>query len=146
MPRADSTATTSELERLGSALTEALSGHPVVRFAVIYGSAAGGRLRPDSDIDLGVAGTRPLTLDERLDLAMHLGSIVGRDVDVVDLTAASGLILKEVLAGHAPILNREPELYAGLMKRMWFEEADWGPLRRRAARVSVRQWAGEGQP
>lgn len=63
------------------ALRGALAGRADVRLALVFGSAARGTAREDSDIDLAVDAPG---LD-LLVLARDLSLAVGREVDVVDL-------------------------------------------------------------
>jgi predicted nucleotidyltransferase len=51
--------------------------------AYLFGSAARGQERPNSDIDLLVKFDRPIKLVEQLDLMVRLSRLAGRDVDVV---------------------------------------------------------------
>lgn len=62
----------------------------------LFGSAANGMERPDSDLDLGVVATeghipRPLLLETRL----ALEALLNRDVDLVDLAKAPASLARE---------------------------------------------------
>ncbi|MCK5914879.1 MAG: nucleotidyltransferase domain-containing protein [Deltaproteobacteria bacterium] len=54
--------------------------------------------RPDSDIDLAVLAGSPLDTVVCLNLAQQLASIVGRDVDLVDLSKASSVLRMQIVA------------------------------------------------
>lgn len=54
-----------------------------VRSLALFGSAARGDQRPDSDVDLVVEFEGPATFDGYLDLALYLESLLGRPVDLL---------------------------------------------------------------
>jgi predicted nucleotidyltransferase len=105
---------------------------------VLYGSAAQGRLTQDSDVDLAVAGLTPLSLDRRLEIAAALSLALDREVDLVDLNAADGLLLCEALPGRL-VFSKDVELYAALMRRMWYFREDMLPLVHRSMDARVRR-------
>ena len=53
-------------------LKEALAGFPEIEPAILYGSFAQGRERPDSDLDLAVAPDSRLTIDRDTLIDMSL--------------------------------------------------------------------------
>jgi predicted nucleotidyltransferase len=77
---------------LVATLRAALHDHKDVRLAILFGSQARERQRPDSDVDLAVAG--PV---DRLRLAAELSLALDRDVDVVNLRDAGYPLLKALL-------------------------------------------------
>ncbi|MEK7691324.1 MAG: nucleotidyltransferase domain-containing protein [Bdellovibrionota bacterium] len=102
-----------------------------LQLAIVYGSFGANRENPSSDLDLAVAFAKPLSVEERVDLAAQVAQAVGREVDLVDLKAAHGLILEEVLTKGQMVIKRDSRLHAELIKRMWLEKADFGLLRSR---------------
>ena len=91
------------------ALTEALRRCQSVEAAYLHGSAAAGRLRDDSDVDIAVLPRRPagMAAAERLGLAGELATIVGRPVDLGLLSTANVVYAKEVIAAGHPIFERD---------------------------------------
>lgn len=91
-----------------------------LRPAVIYlfGSAAAGRRRPDSDVDLAFLPREPVALERVLTVQAELAEALGMDVDLIDLSRATAVLRKEVLAGGRVIYEAEPlrraefEMYA----------------------------------
>jgi predicted nucleotidyltransferase len=108
-----------------SKLHRALRTEPNVRLAVLYGSAARGDDREDSDADVLVsfAEDRP---DARVGLCVRLERALGRDVDVarlngVDRTAP--LLLQQALDEGRVVLDRDDE---------------WPPLQARRPEIARR--------
>jgi len=53
-------------------------------------------------------------------------------VDLVDLSAASGTLLRQILCNGRVLVQRRPEAMAGLLRNMIYHEADMMPYVRRA--------------
>lgn len=69
------------------------------RFALLFGSAAAGRLTPTSDLDVAVLYAEPLPVSELARLSGEVERHTGRSSDVVDLLRA-GPILKMQVVRH----------------------------------------------
>lgn len=98
-----------------------------VRSRILYGSAASGRLRPDSDIDLAIAADElisPETLARRYSEATAL---LHRDVDLRDLRRAKGLYLKELLTKGRILLNEDPQFLGNKAIEMMDYQTDLAP-------------------
>ncbi|ULA63834.1 MAG: Nucleotidyltransferase domain-containing protein [Nitrospira sp.] len=63
-----------------------------------FGSQAKGTARPDSDIDLAVLAHRPIPRVRLFELAQDLAVQLHRDVDLIDLRAASTVMRMQVLS------------------------------------------------
>lgn len=120
-----------EIEALRHRLRRALEAFPEIRLAILFGSVAEGRLKPDSDLDIAVAGERELTLEDRVSIQDRLASAAGREIDLLDLRAASGVILHQALSRGRLLLVKDHALYGTLISRMLFNQADMMPLTRR---------------
>jgi predicted nucleotidyltransferase len=93
---------------------QVLRTRPVVRLAVLFGSAARGGARPGSDVDILVrvrGGWR-----ERAETAIALENALGRPVQLVDLDLAPPLLLADVLRDGRVLADRD---------------GDWARLKRR---------------
>ena len=66
-----------------------------------------------------------------------LSLAVKREVDLVDLSTAWGLILRQVLTTGTLALKRSDTAHAMLLKRMLFDQADMEPLRQRIIEKSL---------
>lgn len=102
------TLTTLDRELLDAART-VLARHPAVAAAYLLGSAATGRLRPDSDIDIALLPKpgESFTALERLALAAELGTIFARTVDLGVLTTANLVYAKEAVANGLLMFERD---------------------------------------
>lgn len=63
----------------------------------VFGSAARGELRPDSDIDLLVSFARPVSLFEFARLRRRLEELLGRPVDLVTREALKPQLRERIL-------------------------------------------------
>ena len=123
-------------------ITRYLAGRPGINLAILFGSLSRGRAMAHSDIDLAVAMARPLTAEEKLEMIEGLAQIVGRPVDLVDLQSADGLILSQILTTGNILLCNNRTLYAELIKKMLFNDADMMPYRDRILAERRKAWIG----
>lgn len=138
----ESGATYRDAPGVREAIATVVGGHPAVQLAVLYGSAARGEAGPESDLDLGVMGPRPLSAAEVVALIEDLGRAVGRPVDLVDLRAAHGALLAEVLRTGVRVVEADAALYPTLLRRHLLDEADFRPYRDRILAERRRAWLG----
>ena len=106
---------------------EVLFENPQIQIGIVFGSAGSDRQRPSSDVDVAVAAMRPLDSSARMDLIDDLALRLNCPVDLVDLMSVSGVILHQALAKGQIVLNRNPMLYAQLILKMWYDQADLMP-------------------
>jgi len=71
---------------------------PGVVAIYLFGSAAAGELRTDSDIDLAVLPAAPVPAANLWSLAQALAVTAGRDVDLIDLQSASTVMRAQVIS------------------------------------------------
>lgn len=93
------------------AVARCLSRHRDIQAAYIFGSAATGRVRRDSDVDVAVLLARPRrggrSLSHRLRLMADLSAALRRnDVEVVVLNEAPPLLAHRVLSKGRLVLER----------------------------------------
>ncbi|MFU8833626.1 MAG: nucleotidyltransferase domain-containing protein, partial [Wenzhouxiangella sp.] len=67
----------AELDRIG----DYLAAQDDLRLAIVYGSLAKGRARSGSDLDIAIAGAKPLDADRKMALIRGLAGICGRTID-----------------------------------------------------------------
>jgi predicted nucleotidyltransferase len=117
-----------------SELVRALRSGPPLRLAVLFGSAARGALRPESDVDIGVIPIDPeLPLSDELALERRLEEACGRQVDVVRLDRASTFLLGEVARDGQPLLEITDGEFARFRARALGEWLDFAPAFERTA-------------
>lgn len=119
----------------------ALDAGPPLELALLFGSAAQARLRPDSDLDIAVLAQAPLTVDEKSALIESLGRRFGRPVDVVDLAVAGEPLVSQVLATGRRLLGSD-EAYAAVLVRSLADRVDFLPYQRRILDERRRLWIG----
>ena len=118
-----------------------LKHHAYISLAILFGSHATGRATATSDLDLAVAAERPLSATEKMSLIDALALRFGCPIDIIDLTAVSGPILQQALCKGRILLNKRPSLYAKLMLKMWYNQADFMPYYNRTLRSRVEAFA-----
>ena len=124
-------------------LRAVLSGHPDIALAIVFGSLARDSANRDSDLDLAVAGQARLGPDARVRLIEDLAYAFGRPVDLVDLQEAHGPILHQAVTRGRLLLCKDRTLYAEIIRRMLYEEADVMPYYRRILAERRRAWIGK---
>ncbi|HMP73734.1 MAG TPA: nucleotidyltransferase domain-containing protein [Kiritimatiellia bacterium] len=112
-------------------VSEELANFPDIQVCLVYGSAAAGRLRRGSDLDVAVAARERLGAEKRMSIQEALVRGLGVEVDVLDLQAVSGVILHQALTTGVLVFVRDHELYGDLISRMLFNQADMMPYVRR---------------
>lgn len=111
-----------------------LRNYPEVKLCIVFGSVATGRASAGSDLDIAVAGDRALTEEQYLNLCDAFSSATPRMVDLLDLMTANGEILKQALSQGVLVQNLDKGLYARLIIRMLYNQADWMPYHYRILR------------
>jgi uncharacterized protein len=123
-----------------------LEAAPAVRLAVLFGSAASGKLRAGSDIDVGVIADGPP--DQPSPLAVALERAMRRRVDLVPLAGAPPLLRFEVARHGTVLVQRQPDDWADFGTRAMRDWWNWAPTARRMHEVMIarlREEAASGQ-
>src|SRR5215216_5629559 len=89
-----------ELDLVG----QVLATTPGVTLALVFGSVARGKARPDSDLDVAVLGSAV----DPLDLVAAISTKVRRDVHVVRLDEASIPMLEAIIADGVVVHEARP--------------------------------------
>lgn len=139
--------------RLPQAISEALSPLPEVRAALLFGSRATGRARPDSDVDVAVLldlGLAPADAKGRLRrLYGALGTRLATDrVDLVILNDAPPALAFQVLKHGVVVFERDRRDLVRLRVRTYAAHADRAHVERlfrEATRERLLAAAGEGE-
>jgi predicted nucleotidyltransferase len=118
---------TEPVSELAARAKAALGDESGVKLAILYGSAATGRMRVDSDVDIAVLFDHPLRAEQKMTLISRLERELQREVDLIDLFALSGAILKQVLRKGRVLIQTKPGALAELVQRMIYNQADMMP-------------------
>ncbi len=78
------------------------------RLIYLFGSAARGEMRKDSDYDLAVLTGKPFPSADKFQRGLDLGVILNRDVDLIDLRDASEAIKIQVIQSGTPLHVASP--------------------------------------
>ena len=111
----------------------------------MYGSAATGDLRFESDVDVAVLDPNPLDAKRKIELIERLATATGRPVDLVDLRTAGTVLLREILTRGRVVLERDREDRMSLIMRMLIEVEDFLPIVERERRERRNEWLGTGE-
>ena len=116
-----------------------LAQWPDVQIAILFGSIAEGLERPDSDLDLAVQMSHPITAEQKMALISHFASLFGRPVDIIDLREAGEALLGEILS-KGIMLKGGSEARGDLMFKHIMDHEDFGPYQQRILQARRRQW------
>jgi len=107
-------------------LRRVLETGPPLRLAVLFGSAARGELRADSDLDVGIVPRNPdVPLAAELDLQARLERACRRRVDLVRLDRASTLLRWEAARHAVVVLVEPPREFSRFVQDVALEHADF---------------------
>lgn len=76
-------------------------------FIVIFGSAAKGMLREDSDVDIAFLSDESYSEYEVFNISQELGAILGRDIDLIDIKKASTVFKVQILGNGKIIYSKD---------------------------------------
>ena len=128
-------------------LKAALASGPRLRLAMVFGSAARGRLHQASDVDIAIIPEdAQLPLREELRLQVELTRVAGRDVDLVRLDRAPTLVRYQVAKHGIALFESGPFEAARFTAAAVSEYLDFEPSLRRAAEVFRRRVAAGDSP
>ncbi len=128
------------LERAARVIQEKTGASDVL----LFGSAAEGRLRHDSDIDLAYIAPSPPLSEERLSLHGALLKELGRPVDLVFLPTASPILSMQVLRGGQPLLGPASTAFVHFTMKTVSAYDDLKRVRASAERALLGRFATSG--
>lgn len=117
-------------QEIRSRILGVMEKHAEVCLCYIYGSVANGRAGHRSDVDIAVACRELMTPRDRMYLQEELAVALNCDVDLLDLSRATGTILRNALRGQC-ILCRATSVRYDTVRRLVYDQEDMQPLRRR---------------
>ncbi len=123
-------------------IRDVMARHPSVVLAILFGSMAKGHARGDSDLDMAVLTSTPLSVEARILLVEDLTLVFGRPVDLIDLDQVHNPLLQQILTKGRRVICQDRTRYAQLILRMVYEEADVMPYYRRILSERRQAWIG----
>ncbi len=123
-------------------LREVLTRFPALVLAIVFGSAARGQQRADSDLDVAVAASQPLTAVEKMSIIAALADRTGRPIDLIDLKSVAEPLLGQIVR-HGRRLFGSDDAHGDLISRHLFEQADFMPYRNRILAERRAAWIGK---
>jgi uncharacterized protein len=130
-----------------SRLKAALRTGPPLRLAVLFGSAARGQLRPESDIDVAVLiGEAGLDEAQELALGRALVLAAGTEVDLVRLEQASTLLKWQIATKGTPLYERSPGEFARFRARAASEYIELAPALAHHGEIFRQRLMQRGRP
>lgn len=118
-----------------AALIDVLRGDSGIAAGILYGSAARGRLRPGSDVDIAILNTatppgRGASSTGLLDLLGRLSALASRDVHLVDLRSCDSALRRSIFSSGVVLFDRSGHALRALERSTLVEYADWDYARR----------------
>ena len=104
-----------------------MARHPSVVLAILFGSMATDQARNDSDLDIAVACSTPMTAQTHIAIVEDLAMALGRPVDLIDLDRIHNPLLQQILTKGRRVLCQDRTPYAEHLLLMVYEEADVMP-------------------
>ncbi len=117
----------NSLNELKKTIKTVLKSFPDIYIATIFGSASKGRLKPDSDIDVAVAGDDKLDFERKAQLSYALSIALKHDIDLIDLNQVNGTILKSALCSGEVVIKLSIPVFARILKKLWYNQVDMAP-------------------
>lgn len=119
-----------------------LARHPEIRLAILFGSRAKGHGHRDSDVDLAIDVGQVLEIKEKMALMAEISESTGCPVDLIDIRTIGEPLLGQALKYGKRLLGQD-NIYAELIKRHVFDEADFMPCYRVILKERRSAWIGK---
>jgi predicted nucleotidyltransferase len=126
---------------LEETLKKALQAHSGLRLALLFGSCALGKERPDSDVDVAVDMGGVMAVEQHLSLISDLALATGRAVDLIDLRTLGEPLLGQILQSGRRI-GGEHAVHAQYITRHVMDVEDFVPYQERILRERRQAWIG----
>jgi len=104
-----------------------LAEDPDLQLAMLFGSAATGDLRPDSDIDVAIYPRKTMSSRKRQQVADEIALATNRAVDLIDLSTAEGALLRKILHSGIVLFSKTPGILGALSERLLDWQEDFEP-------------------
>lgn len=121
------------------AVLHALEDVEGIEQVVLFGSMAQGSERLESDVDVAVEASQPLSAEQKIALIEVLALAFGRSVDLVDLKTAGQPLLTQIVATGVRLKGSDTA-WARLVYRNIIDNEDFVPLQQRILRARQKAW------
>jgi predicted nucleotidyltransferase len=125
--------------RIVTRLNEFLMGRTDVKLALLFGSYALGRERPESDVDIAISGDV-----DQLALAAELGAALGSEIHVVSLRDPTVPLLQELVDTSVVVHEGAPGAAGSWRSRALCQLETDGPWYRRMRDAWLKRVADRG--
>jgi len=119
----------------------ALAQHPDIKLAYVFGSVAGNKAGPGSDVDVAVLAETPLDVEYKIQLISDIASATGRPVDLIDLATVGEPLLGQILR-YGVRIQGDAALHAQWVTRHIFNNEDFMPYVKRMLAERRQRWIG----
>lgn len=119
----------------------ALAQHPDIKLAYVFGSVAGNKAGPGSDVDVAVLAETPLDVEYKIQLISDIASATGRPVDLIDLATVGEPLLGQILR-YGVRIQGDAALHAQWVTRHIFNNEDFMPYVERMLAERRQRWIG----
>ncbi len=123
-------------------LQNTLNQFPAIKLAIVFGSVAVNRENKCSDIDIAILADKPLEFAQKVKLIESLAIATGRPIDLIDLKTAGQPLLGQIISSGERIIGSD-SVYAQLITRNLFDQADFLPYRNRILDERREAWIGK---
>lgn len=120
-----------------------LKGESDISLCILFGSVLEGKESFESDIDVAVAGKKPLNTNRKQQLIEKLALTFARPVDLIDLQVTAGMLLHQILTKGKIIFCDDHQLYARIIKKMLYNQSDFMPYHHRILKARRERWINE---
>ena len=121
-------------------IRHALEPEADIILAMVYGSLASEQTHPESDADVAVLASAPLTTRRRAQLIEKITLATGRPVDLIDFRTAGLPVLQSIHTGGKLIFTKNDAAQGELLSRYLIDRADFGPYRERILDERRQAW------
>jgi len=130
---------------LVAALRQVLVAGPPLLLAVLFGSAAKGRMRVDSDVDVAIEPRKALTDSELQSLTGALALAASVDVDLILIDSAPTLLRWQIATRGMPLVEHNPGEFARFRARAAAEYIDFAPALAHHGEIFRRRLVEQGR-
>ncbi len=131
------TTTLMEQETLLLKFSEYFEALSNVRLALLFGSIGNEQFNQHSDIDIALEGS--FAPDDLLAMKRDLSVLSGREIDIIDLKKAEGIILHRIMTKGLRIKD-DIELFVHYLKKALYYIEDFCPLQKMVKNAQIRSF------